>query len=200
MQHLNLYGQLDRAVEPPFSGRQVTWATAACVVVMLIVYAVLSVSNYALQNELKALQQQQADVAKALSALKERKSILEQDNSLDLNIARLQGDIKFRQRLLGSIDPNSAVMDDGFADHLSGLARQYIDGLWFTEIQLLEGGQELALLGRTRAPEYVPQYLQKLAGEKVFKGHQFRIFRMSTPEEQKNLLAFELRAKEILEP
>ena len=88
-------------------------------------------------------------------------------------------------------------MENGFADHLQGLARQQIDGMWFTEIQLQNGGQQLALIGQTRRPEYVPRYVQKLTAEDIFIGHQFRVFRMSVPADKKNIFEFELRSKEI---
>ena len=197
MQHLNLYWQLERTVEPPFSSRQMMWAIAACVSVMVVIYGALLVSKTLQQRELTTLQQQQKTIASQLSALAKRKAKLERDDTLEREISRLQNDIKFRRQLLNSVDPGSAALHSSFADHLTSLARQHIDGMWFTEIQLLDGGQKLALLGRTRAPEYVPQYLQKLAGEDIFDGHRFRVLRMSIPAEQKQLLDFELRANDI---
>ncbi len=197
MQHLNLYSQLARAVEPPFSARQQLWAMAAVVVVMVVMYSVLLVGERSLQEELEQLQQQQQSISVTLDELKARKARLEKDETLNNEIAMLRSDIKFRRQLLATIDPNTKVMENGFADHLGGLARQQIEGMWFTEIQLLEGGQQLALIGRTLAPEYVPRFLQKLATEEIFEGHQFRVFRMNIPAEQKHLLDFELRANEV---
>ncbi|WP_101758874.1 hypothetical protein [Oceanicoccus sp. KOV_DT_Chl] len=194
MQHLNFYSQLDRAVEPALSARQQVWLLAALVVVMLVSYVALAVSSNGLQNEREQLQRQQASIADTLTVLQARKAKLERESKVDGEIALLQSDIQFRRELLANIDPNSAVLEKGFADHLSGLGRQHIDGMWFTEIQLHNGGRQLALLGQTKAPELVPRYIQKLAHESVFSGHEFRVFRLKVPKQQKHLLEFELRA------
>ncbi|ARN73597.1 PilN domain-containing protein [Oceanicoccus sagamiensis] len=198
MQHLNLYSELDRAVEPPFSGRQQLWIVAAVVVVMVLVYGVLLVGSQSLQSERDALAQRQLTISDQLEQLKERQAKLERDNNLDAEIALLLNDIDFRRQLLASIDPNTNQVENGFAGHLEGLARQHIDGMWLTEIQLQQGGQDLALIGRTRAPEFVPRYLQNLATESIFSGRQFKVFKMSIPEGETNILDFELRGQETI--
>ncbi|HEB28365.1 MAG TPA: hypothetical protein ENI05_11425 [Porticoccus sp.] len=202
MQHLNLYSQLGRAVEPLFSGRQQTWALSVVFILMLFIYGVLWFGVGPLQETQVDLERQQQTITAQLNKLKARKAKLEQDDSLEKEIAVLSDDIKFRRQLLASIDPTTdpgnTVMEKGFADHLKGLARQSIKGMWFTEIQLQNGGQQLALMGRTRAPEYVPRYLQKLTAENIFSGRQFKVFRMSIPEDENNIMIFELRSAEAV--
>jgi hypothetical protein len=200
VQHLNLYNQLDLTVEPPFSARQLSWILSGVFILTLCIYGILKFSIAPLQETQASLKQQQTTIDEQLDILERRKAKLEQDDSLEKQIAVLADDIKFRRQLLASIDPNtdpkSAAIEKGFASHLEGLARQSISGMWFTEIQLLDSGRQLALLGRTRAPEYVPRFLQKLMTEDVFSGQQFKIFRMSIPEDESNVMAFELRSAE----
>lgn len=197
MQHLNLYSELDRVVEPPFSGRQQLWIVCAVFVVMMLAYGVLLIGSQLMESELAELAARQQTMTEQLDTLKAKKYKLERENNLDGEIASLQNDIQFRRQLLASIDPpNSEQVEAGFASHLEGLARQNIDGMWLTEIQLQQGGQQLALMGRTRAPEFVPRYLQNLATETIFSGRQFRVFKMNIPEGENNLLDFELRATE----
>lgn len=197
MQHLNLYSQLDRDVAPLFSARQQLQLLAVVCVLMIATSIGLSVSKNTSEIELSQLVAEQKAVEAELAVLKAEKKRLEQHSVLDNEIAGLQHEVKFRRRLLASIDPDKTFLKKGFADHLSGLARQHIDGMWFTDIQLQQGGQQLALMGRTRAPEYVPQFLQKLSSEEIFSGHQFRVLRMNVPAERKDLLDFELRANEV---
>ncbi len=197
MQHLNLYDQLDKYVEPAFSARQQLRAVFAVSAVMILVAITLWLGQIGLQSELESLQQEQQAVAAELERQKAEKARLENDPELDREIERLKRNVEFRQRLLANIAPEGKMLEKGFADHLSGLARQTMDGLWFTEIQLQSGGQEMALLGRTRDPAFLPKYLQKLSGENVFAGHNFRVFRMNVPTERKDLLDFELRAREV---
>ncbi|MGK0499024.1 MAG: cell division protein FtsB [Oceanicoccus sp.] len=196
MQHLNLYSQLDRAVEPSFSARLQVQLLAVLVLLLLLIYLVLVWSSSSLRAESGSLQQQESELAASLKTLQARKVKLERESTLDVELDRLAADITFRRQLMASIDPNSAVMESGFATHLQGLGRQHIEGMWFTQIQLQLGGQQLALKGQTRVPEAVPQYLQKLSKEPVFSGHQFRVFKLNVPEDKTGVLEFELRAFE----
>lgn len=195
MQHLNLYSQLDRKADPLFSGRQQTLIVTTVFVLMLVAYAWLSFSTSKLRTAGNQLAQEQSSLEETLTELRERKARLERESTLDRELEVLKDEIQFLRSLLSNIDPNSQVLETGFAEHLQGLGRQHITGMWFTEIQLQQGGKQLALLGQTQKPETVPRYIQRLAKEPVFEGHQFRVFRMHVPESSNTLLEFELRAK-----
>lgn len=197
MQHLNFYDQLDKTVVPLFSAKRQALVIAFVAVIMVIIYAALLSNKMGISNELEQLQRQQQLVASELEQLQAKKSRLERDSDLTAEISYLQNSIAFRRRLLVSIDPGDQSAENGFSAHLQGLARQHIKGMWFTEIQLQQGGRQLALMGETKAPEYVPRYVQKLTREEIFEGHQFRVLRLTTAETNSGLINFELRAKEI---
>ncbi len=197
MQHLNFYSQLDRRVEPPFAARLQLRLVAAVIVVMAAIYGVLLLGAGGTSAKLEALTAEQQALAGELNRLQAEKAQRENTPELDRAIAGLKREVQFRRRLMNTIRPGESAAGDGFAEHLAGLARQHIDGLWFTEIELRRGGEQMALLGQTRAPEYVPQYLQRLSRENVFAGHRFRVLRMHVPEERKDLHAFELRARDV---
>ena len=197
MQHLNLYSQIEREVEPPFSARVQLRLLGAAAGVMIAVYLVLLLGTGSTKSELEKVRAQQQSVSAQLAKLQSEKARLQNNPALDAEIAGLERDLAFRQRLLSKVRPGSGVSSNGFAEQLSGLARQHIDGMWFTEIQLHQGGSQMTLMGETREPEYVPRYLQKLASEPVFQGLNFRVFRMYVPEDHKNLHSFELRARDV---
>lgn len=200
MQHLNLFSQLDRVKEPPFSARQQLQLIAIAVGVMLLVYGWLLMGDSSLSKELSAKQQQQRVLSESISQLQAEKDRQLRDSRLAQEIERLKKDVDFRRQLLATVEPDRQADVEGFAIHLQGLARQHIEGMWFTDIELLRGGQELALSGKTRIPELVPRYLQGLSAESAFNGHQFKIFRMHSEPQAGNVLHFELRAKEQGEP
>lgn len=197
MQHLNLYSQIDRKIEPPFSARQQLRLASLALAVMLVIWLSLAIAGGGMKDELAKLDSQRRAVAAQLAQAEETRQKLLNNPQLDAELERLKNEVNFRRRLLATIVPNGDPDHHGFAEHLSGLARQHIDGMWFTEIQLHQGGQQLALLGETRAPEYLPQYLQKLAHEPVFEGHRFRVLRLHTPKKNQRVHSFELRAKEV---
>lgn len=200
MQHLNLYSQLERATEPPFSARQQAIIIGLAAALMLGIFVISLVAKNSSANELHRVQAEQEAISQSVKELQSQKTKLEKNEALDKEIAMLENEIKFRYQLLESIGSGGESAQIGFSAHLQSLARQHVDGMWFTEIRLLEGGSQLALSGQTRQPEFVPRYLQKLRSETVFTGHQFRVLRMHTPTEQDNLLDFELRANEVAQP
>lgn len=197
MQHLNLYSQLDHIVEPPFSFRQMILAVVFIFTIMLVVSAWLAVGKSSQSAQLQPLLQQQQLVSDELEQLRAQKSRMEKDNTIDQKIAALNNDVLFRRRLLETLDPVSTNPDSGFSEHLQGLARQSVDGVWFTNIFLQEGGLLLSLSGRAKSPELVPQFLKKLAAEPIYQGHRFQIFKINSPEDSVNIWDFEIKAQDF---
>lgn len=194
MQHINLVSQIERIVEPLLSARQQLWLLAVAAMFMLLVAAAMYVLGLGDEDRLMTLRAEEKALTNDVSVLQAKKAKLENNNTFDTEIHSLKRSIQFRRQLLGSIDLDKST-GNNFAEHLTSLARQHVEGMWFTEIHLHEGGQDLSLVGLSRKPEYLPRYLQKLAQESVFQGHQFRVFKMGVPEEQENLLSFELRSQ-----
>ena len=194
MQRLNLYSQLERAVEPLFSARQQAWAVASVAVVMLLVFGLLAMGEQSRQAELQRVQRQQSDMLDNLERLRLEKARQLRNSRVDEEIAALTRQISFRRRLLVSVIPDDDEDKTGFTSHLEGLARQHIDGVWFTSIELLNGGSQLSIAGQTTSPELVPRFIQRLSEEEIFNGHQFSIFKLYVPEDEDQLLNFELRA------
>lgn len=197
MQHLNLYKQLEKPKQLPFAASQQLWILGAAFALMLGIYAWLVISYGAIDDELANLKQRQQVVDGQLAVLNAEKERLLKDNTLEQEIETLKRDVVFRRKLLANVDPSTSKVVGGFSEHLQGLARQHIEGMWLNEIELDEGGQQLALVGQTRSPELVPRYIQRLSDEAAFEGHQFRIFRIHNTDSQGGLLSFELRSREV---
>ncbi|MCR8923044.1 hypothetical protein NO559_09685 [Dasania sp. GY-MA-18] len=194
MQHINFVSQLDRVVEPPFSARQQAGLLAALMVLLVLVYAGLLWQQAGLNQDLQQRRAEQAELVKVVDALNAKKQAAENNSSLINELASLESAIRFRRQLLASIDPDDQYQQKGFSEHLNGLARQQLQGLWFTEIILGKQGGQMALVGYTLKPEYLPQYVQRLSQEQVFNGQQFNVLRMAQAEKQRNALRFEMRA------
>jgi cell division protein FtsB len=197
MQHINLVSQLGRTVTPPFAAIHQVWLLILIVLIMTCVGTATWIGNQSGTNELSALKVQQQESSAQIDTLNARIAKLKNDSSLKGQIELLQDDIVFRRKLLASVDPKKDKIIN-FAEHLTGLARQHIDGMWFTNIRLQDGGRQLALYGRTNQAELLPRYLRRLRAEKIFFGHNFNVFRMKVPEDRIDLLDFELRAGDMV--
>lgn len=195
MQQVNLYLQLDRAVEPPLSAKQQVMGLAAVAVVILFIYAVLAVLASVQSTSVSALRAEQNQLSRSLERLQAEKQALEDNQPLFKEIAELEAEVKFRRQLLRSINPEDKPDANGFAPYLQGLGRQTIDGMWFTSIHLTNSGREMALTGRANKAEFLPRYLQKLAKEQTFDGQQFSVLRIAAPDKPGPLM-FSVRAKQ----
>jgi len=196
LQHINLFNQIERHVEPMLSARRQAQLLGVIAGVWVVAFMVLLFDQRAQKNELDQVRSQQAQTEQQLTAASAEIQRLMTDPTLANDVSALKEKVAFRKQVIariGSMDPTTA---QGFAGHLKGLARQSLSGLWFTRIDLSNGGQEMALVGKTRKPEYLPQYIQRLSEEMIFKGQQFRVFRLSTPEKSNGILDFEIRAQD----
>jgi hypothetical protein len=58
----------------------------------------------------------------------------------------------------------------GYSEYLRAFARQTVQGLWLTSIQIGEGGAQLTLSGRALQPDLVPVLIGRLKQESVLRG------------------------------
>lgn len=196
MQHINFFSQLERAVEPPFSARQQVVLLGSLFVILLFIYGVFQWQQSSLFAEFEVLKAEQLKVSNSLKSLTARKKALENNSELIAEISNLESAVKFRRQLMASINPKDQQGESGFSIHLNGLARQQLEGLWFTEISLTDRGEKMALSGYSRKPEYLPRYIQRLSAESVFEGQQFSVLRMHDDEKYRNTMRFEVRTNE----
>lgn len=194
VQHINLFSQLDRQVEPSFSANHQLKALVVWVAVLLLSYFALLFSSGGLEDELALARKEQQSVIAQRDALKAQIIKLQQDKNLASEIAALEQGVIFRREMLASIDPDEDAKAKDFSEHLSGLARQHINGLWFTHIQLHKNGRQIVLQGRTQQPEFLPRFLKKLSNEPVFAGQSFKVLKMNVPEKWQGALNFEVRS------
>ena len=83
----------------------------------------------------------------------------------------------------------------GFSEYLAGLARQHVDGLWLTGVDISEGEQDFGITGGALRPELVAVYVQRFSHEPAFQGRRFQTLRMERPESDPGRVDFVLRAR-----
>lgn len=195
MQHINFYGHLVKAAQPLLPMQQQLQLLGIFALLMVFGGGALLMINKTGSSSVINLQQEQTRLALDVEVLRSKKIQQENDPVLAADISGLEQGVRFRQQLLATLGNGDQAMLMGFAGHLEGLARQTMNGMWFTDVQLSAGGRQMALAGQARKPEYVPQYLQRLSEESVFKGQHFRVFRMNVDPESP-AMRFEIRAQE----
>lgn len=195
MQQVNFFDELPREEKLAFSARQQLRICAGTAALMLLVSAVIFGAGLGLEDEVSDVKRQKQKAQQRVDALEDTRRAQLVDDALDARLERLEQELAFRQQLLASVDHDAAPAAAGFSEHLNGLGRQVIDGLWFTEIELYGAGKQMVLSGTTLEPEYLPRYLKKLSAERVFSGHRFQVLRLTAPEDSLGAMDFEVRTQ-----
>lgn len=177
-QQINLYD--------PSLQRQREWLTLRNVVGMGVACAILvAAPGLATRLELPALTRLSSANEAQIKAAREQVTLLGQA------IASRKPDPRVEQELLGRrlmLETRGAVRDmlrkslgveagGRFADHLRGLARQSLSGLWLTGFSVDAGGG-MEIRGRTTDPALLPEYIRRLNKEAAFQGRAFAALKL----------------------
>ncbi len=166
-------------------------------IVIVVVFSLLTAGRYfQLQQRQSSLveHKEQQKVAMAdLQKLQAELSLVKKDSSLVKQIAAKSKELTNKQKVLGVLSQDQFGNTEGFIQHISGLARQRIEGLWLTQIRIAAGGSDVALQGTTSKSSLLPKYLQRLSAEKAFSGTEFESLLMARNEKKKQWLNFSLK-------
>lgn len=172
-QHLNLLDEAMRPRRERFSSVDGLRALAALLVVIGLVDAGLRVAAdraaqaaQAAQQQLMALQSHPATAAAAVAGAPS-----------PAELATLQRRYASTQQVYTAIQSGAAGSVQGYSQYLTALARQSQNlggrALWITELSIAADGSGLDLLGRMTDPRVLPEYLNHLNGEPLFRGRSF---------------------------
>lgn len=196
MQQVNLYQPILRREKKIFSTTTMLQVLGAIALLMVALYGYNAWQLAQLQEQLAALQEQEkalvarvATVTRGLSPRTESRELRQR-----VELARRERELK--QQLLGLLDRRGEgpLASRGFAEAVAALARQPVEGLWLTHLDMYQGGttRELGLRGQATRAELVPQLVQRLGNEPVFTGVRFQHMQVTAPPEGNGALQFEL--------
>jgi len=103
-----------------------------------------------------------------------------------------------QQQLMSLLLGYQSEQDDGFSFYLGDLAEQAVDGMWLSQISLLEGGSRIQLKGVTTNPVNLPVFLKRLSQGQSFKGHRFDEFEIKEADD--GLLEFDITGPHQVAP
>jgi len=195
VQQINLYRGHDAKNSANASVRLllISGVGAVLLVLLLGIAGEIYLSGAAADRELVAqnLRKHEAKLAK-LSATFTVPAI---DPHLEAELMRLRVVRDGLNSNLMLIARQTGTRSDGFSAYFGGLARNTLDGLWFNNVAVSAGGEEMLLKGRAIEPELVPRLLQTLADEQAFAGRSFREVTFERQASEAGaLIDFELRS------
>lgn len=132
--------------------------------------------------------EQRAQLSSQLAVLadsntKARASInVVEDPKLAADVVELRAQLQSRTVLVTALNGSASGRSAGFAGHLDDLAASAQAGLWLTDIELTDGGNNVRLAGMTMDPVLVPRFLKNLGSGVQFVGHRFDTFELAADE------------------
>jgi len=169
-----------------------------CLIFIVVFSAVVGFRYFQLQQHQSSLvehQQKQKNAMADLQKIQAELSLRKKDATLAKQIIDKTKELTNKQKVFGILSRDEFGNTKGFIEHISGLARQRIDGLWLTQIRIADGGTDVTLQGTTSKSSLLPKYLQRLSAEKAFTGTEFESLLMARQEKKKQWLNFSLQNK-----
>jgi Tfp pilus assembly protein PilN len=189
-QQINLYQQEFRREEKKYSFRTLTQAVAIMAVAIVLIYGVLAWRINTMRTEVEAVEARQEVVTRQLEDAKQKFATRPKDEQLESRVLRLERVVAARNRVREAMQRGMFTNISGYSGYLTSLARQHLSGMWLTDIYVSGGGDEVRLMGRSREPELVPRFIQRLAKEQGFENTRFTVFQMNRPELDKQAASY----------
>ena len=181
-QQINLYQPSFRRQEQKFSARTMLLAGLTVIAATILLGALNLWQVKRLEAGVRDMDAQYAVVLERFQTINTSLSVRPRDRALEQQVERMQRLIEGRYRVQELLREGAFSNTGGFSPYFLALARQHVAGLWLTNFDITGAADHMTLKGRSKQPELVPRYIQKLAEEKVLSGTEFRIFHMTRPQ------------------
>lgn len=181
-QQVNLLQGEFSNVALPFFAETLVPALGAVLALLLLIYGYSLWKTWVPERQLTSLEASKKSQATLLEELKKRKAGRKPDRALAAEVVALDHTVGGKNRLIEALTSHGLSNREGFSEHLLGLARQRVDGVWLRRIQITAGGRSMALAGRALSPEAVPQFIEELAPEPAYVGREFQTLLLQVPE------------------
>lgn len=199
-QQINLYQDILREKAAPFSSPILLKVTLLSVSLFILVSLFYSWMLSYRQQTLTLLRQTEAHSLQQLRSLQTHLANRRQDVEIEKQVLKRSEELATKQQIASILSRDEFGNTAGFAAHITGLARQRAEGLWLTELSIYQGGTLLDLHGTMLQAELLPQYLQRLAAEKVFSGKEFRTLQVARRKDNPARLDFSLQNRREATP
>lgn len=158
-----------------------------------LIYLGMSWRSAMLGSEQARLESERTTVTNRLNELASQFQGKGQSHALDAQVAALTQERDRKAQALSALSRRELGNTQGFSPLFTSLARQRLNGLWLTHIEM--GGAQMALTGITLSEELIPRYLQKLGNEPVFAGTSFEEASLQRRSDGGNQIEFVLRTR-----
>ncbi len=191
-QQVNLLAPMYRKQRALFSARVSIGICLLVGVALTLIYFVTVWRGSVIGNEYNRLVATRDTATRRVNELAAQLQGQTGDPAVQTEVTALTQERDRKGQALQALALREADSTTGFSPQFIGLARQRLNGLWLTKIEV--SGEQLALQGVALSEELIPRYLRRLGAESVFAGTAFEQARLERAAEGDEL-RFELRTQ-----
>ncbi|MBT8090252.1 MAG: PilN domain-containing protein [Gammaproteobacteria bacterium] len=182
-QQINFYKTEFRSEEQIFSAMTLLKGCAAIVFAMFLAYAFAVQKVGSIESESQIVARQETAAVERLVTIRPIIANVGGERTWSERLDDATRSLEEKQLVLSLLQGTALGDTKGFSRYLRSLARQNMDGLWLTHINLSALGDKTRLEGKALRGELVPVYLQNLADEPPFAEQRFNQFQINGAEE-----------------
>jgi len=175
-QQINLFDARFRPQKPHFSAATMALAVLAVALLTLGIRELYAYQNRSLEASLAQTDKRAAELREQAARFARELGDPGRSAAMADELARLEEQARARRGLLTGIQGGA-----GFSPYLTALARQTMQGVWLTEMEI--GPNDLVLKGRVLQSELVPLYIERLNREPLFKGRVVSELRLAAKDD-----------------
>jgi hypothetical protein len=102
--------------------------------------------------------------------------------SLELQIQKAEAELNSIKKVFDILNRGDIGNTDGYSTYFRAFARQSMEGVWLTGLNLSGAGNEIGLQGRAVKPDLLPSYINRLKTETIMQGKSFGTLEMKSPQ------------------
>jgi MSHA biogenesis protein MshI len=198
-QQINFYSSEFRPEVNAFQSLFMVQLVGILFVALLLSYVYARQGVYGVDQELKIVARQEQVALERLQNIRPLITSITGEQSWSEQLDEATRTLAQRQAVLSLMQGNRLGDTKGFSRHLRALARQDIDGIWLTHVELSARGDNTRLEGRALRAELIPLYVQELTAEPAFAQQRFLRFEIDNPVDNKQqALTFSMDSQVLL--
>ena len=175
-QQINLFDARFRPQKPHFSAATMALTVLAVALLTLGIRELYAYQNRSLEASLAQTDKRAAELREQAARFARELGDPGRSAAMADERARLEEQVRARRGLLTGIQGGA-----GFSPYLTALARQTMQGVWLTGMEI--GPNDLVLKGRVLQSELVPLYIERLNREPLFKGRVVSELRLAAKDD-----------------
>ncbi|NVM78522.1 hypothetical protein FHW83_004350 [Duganella sp. SG902] len=104
------------------------------------------------------------------------------DPALAAQVAEAEAELKALHDVSSVLQGGALGNTAGYAEYFRAFSRQNVSGLWLTGVSINGAGNDIGVQGRAMQATLIPNYINRLTGERVMRGKSFASLDIGRPQ------------------